>query len=161
MAIDFSLMLEKKVLDRNMLCKELKNVGFMDVIKCPSQESVFRCESCYNSLGFAVSLLEANEYPYNAFDTAFFEYEFVFEQVLRINFNKEFDSLISYENAMKIVFGLMRNTNTKALLDMCMCRELCFFNGDGRLYINKSSKIWESINIHRELSQWKLSEFEL
>ena len=161
MAIDFSLKLEDQFLDEKMLLNELRNVGFSDVVEQPNQEKVFTCESCYDSLGFVVSLIKSKEPPYNVVDTGFLDKEFVVSQSVSFDFNKEFDSRSSYENAIRIVFGLMRNANTKALLDMSMCIELCFFNGDGRVVINKSSEIWENINIERELSHWNVEEIKL
>jgi len=161
MSIEFSLKVEKETLTQGALIESIRKLGFTDIEEPFNEQPIFTCESFYNSLGFAVTLIKSKKAPYNVIDTAFLDEDFYYTQVLSFEFNKDFELITSYENAMKIIFDLLSNSNTNALLSVSDSVELFFFNNDKRLIINKSSGIWKNINIQNELTAWEIDTVEL
>lgn len=161
MAVEFDLMLERAVLDKEMMLDELESYGAVDKALCLNKKQSFTCASYYESHGFMLYLLNKDKPASSIWDTQFPPKEFVYSQVLTFRFNHEFDSQFVYEHAIRIILSLMDKVDSRALLDMCMLIELAFFDNDKSVIINTKSAIWSYSAIRKELSGWDVKEVEL
>ena len=157
MAIEFFLNIQGEFLTPGILISEVNKLGVGTIPLVENTKNGFRIESHFNSLGFTVSVFKSTKPPYNIVDTAFLdEKEFEFNQNIYFRFNKELDFTPSFENAIKIIQGVMCNANTRALLNSSMRDDLCFFDYDKTLHINTLAEMWNNIDIAKELEKWNV-----
>lgn len=161
MAIDFSLNLEGKTLNKDNIIKAvwpLVKITENDII-INSERMVFN--STYDTLGFVITLIEEYIGNYNLIETRFLCNDFEFNQLLMFEFNKEFELISSYKNAIKIIFNLMANIDTRALLSTSTFVDLCFFSGNKKLIINSKSEIMNDNDIKDGLILWDVKSVDL
>ncbi|MCL2779678.1 MAG: hypothetical protein FWD73_16935 [Polyangiaceae bacterium] len=161
MAIGLTLHLEKEVLDEEMVLKGIHDLGFTSTVETPTEEPVFHCNSCYDTLGFQVNLVKSMGPPTNVLDIRILtgEYvEFEFRQYLSFRFNYEFEASSCFERAIKMIVGIMNRVHIRGYVDRETSAEVCFFNDDKNVYINRESGVWGHIDVTKEFSNWKVIE---
>jgi len=161
MATEFTLYLEKQVLNEELVLEGVHNLGFTSTTETPSDGPRFECESCCDTLGFVVTLRKSSNPPNNVFDVDLLGREFVFRQSLNFWFDREIELSPSFEKALKMIFDVMSKVRMRAFLYTSSFEELCFFNEDKSLYLNKSSGMWKVVDVRKELSAWKVIEVTL
>ncbi|MCL2776489.1 MAG: hypothetical protein FWD73_00695 [Polyangiaceae bacterium] len=163
MAIELMLNLAEEVLDEEMVLKGIHDLGFTSTTEIPTKDRVFHCTSCYNTLGFMVTLVKSMGPPPNVLDiwllggggrTAEFEYR----QFLSFRFDKWIETTPAFECAIRMIFRLMSRVHTRAYLETGNADEIYFFNEDKSVLVNKSSGIGHIIDIEKEFSDWKVIE---
>jgi len=163
MAIELTIRFEKEVLNEEMVLKGIHDLGFTSTVETPTSERVFDCDSCFDTLGFQVTLVKSMRPPNNVLDlwllgggerTAEFEYR----QSLSFRFDKEIELTPAFGRALRMIFRLMSQVHTRAYLDMSGSDEIYFFNEDKTMLVNKSSSIGHIIDIEKEFSDWKVIE---
>jgi hypothetical protein len=162
MAIELTLYLAEEVLDEEMVLKGIHDLGFTSTVETPTSERVFDCDSCYDTLGFMVTLVKFKGPPTNVLDIWLLgggvrTDEFEYSQVLSFCFD-EFESSVSFERAIRMIFNLMNHVHARAFLDTSNSDEIYFFNEDKTVLVNKSSGIGHIIDIEKEFSDWKVIE---
>lgn len=71
MAIEYTLLLKDKKLSEEILVKKIEVLGYL----CSRTERLAKgiCIDLNEQIGFAVFLLESESYPYNSWETNFFQ----------------------------------------------------------------------------------------
>ena len=166
MAIELTLRLEKEVLDEEMVLKGIHDLGFTSTVETPTSERVFDCASCYDTLGFMVTLVKSRVPAVGVFDIMILgkngeSVEFEYRQLLSFRFNHEFESSGCFERAMRMIVDIMGSVHARGYVDRETSAEVCFFNEDKTVYINRESGVWDHIDVKKELSAWKVIEVTL
>jgi len=161
--MELILQLEKEVLDEEMVLKGIHDLGFTSTVETPNVERVFDCESCFDTLGFLVTLVKSMGPSNNVMDIWLLggggrAAEFEYRQFLSFRFNDEFESRACFERAIRMIFNLMSHVRTRAFLDTSNSDEIYFFNEDKTVLVNKSSGIGHIVDIEKEFSDWKVIE---
>jgi len=162
MAIELMLNLGKEVLDEEMVLKGIHDLGFTSTVETPTQDSVFHCTSCYDTLGFMVTLVKSfssNSPPPEIRLLGGAEFEC--RQFLTFRFDKWIELTPAFERALKMIFNLMNHVRTRAFLETGDSTEICFFNNDKSILFNISSGMFTNIDIKKELPGWKVIEVTL
>lgn len=88
-------------------------------------------------------LFDTEKYPYNSWETKFFEGDFISERTLQFRMVKEYSELEKRYNVMlKILFDLATELNEDAILVSNGDTELCFFRENKPILLNNESGIW-------------------
>ena len=162
MAIDFFLNMEKEVITKEIVYAEIRKQG---VIVENSEEmktllSLYINET-YETLGYGVDLIKRSENShYNKIETKFLGNLFESKQLLRVEFNKKNDLTESYKKAFKMIFGIMNKANVRALLNCSLFMDVCFFELDKKIIINKEFELWKDEDIKKELNLWSVTEYQ-
>lgn len=141
MSINYTVKMKSQKLDEQTLIKAFEDLGYRyeNIDTLPKGT----CIDLFETLGFCVYLTDVSNYPYNSWDTIFYEDEFVFERVLEFRFDKEYSDLEKrYSIMLEVVFGLLKNMREEAIFISNDDRELCLFKEDGEILLNNQSGIW-------------------
>ncbi|WP_127533292.1 SitI3 family protein [Paenibacillus kobensis] len=141
MAIEYSLKVDKEI-SRTFLLRELELMAGYGKITAMELPNGIRISDFEQEFGLTILLMEAGDYPYNAYDTQFIKDEFVYANTLTFRFINNAYKDETFEVVLALVFKLMRNTNSNALFLSNNDNELCFFTKDG-IYIENSSHVWD------------------
>ena len=162
MAIELVLSVEKEVLNEEWVLKGIHDLGFASTVETPSHEPVFWCTSCYETLGFQVTLAKSVSSSSPPPEIGLLGWaEFEYRQFLRFRFDKDIELNNAFDRAMKMIFRLMAHAHTRAFLETGNSDEICFFNEDESIIINKSSGMFANLDIKKELPGWNVIEVTL
>lgn len=145
MSIEFSLKIKDNVVNENLLINEINKLGVNAFVDKISEEERFEINSIYKSLGFNVIFIKNKKMPYNVCETKFLEIDFQYNQIVWFEFDKEADLSITQRNALKIIFNLMKQLNTSALLTSSVYDDICYFKNTTDVYINKDVACLEKV----------------
>ena len=156
MSINFSLKLKGNKVNEELLINEIKRLGVSKDINKIDDKGILRIDSTYELLGFTITLIKDEKPPYNIYETSFVENDFEYNQSILFGFSKEVDFDISYTKALELIFSLMREVNTSALLTSSVYDEICYFENSTNVYIKRTTTLAEKINsITDACSNWK------
>ncbi|MCL2779879.1 MAG: hypothetical protein FWD73_17950 [Polyangiaceae bacterium] len=163
MAIELTLNLAEEALNEEMVLKGIHELGFTSTVEVPTEDRVFHCDSCYDTLGFQVTLVKSMGSPTNVLKIRLLgegerAVEFEFRQFLSFRFDKEIELKPALGRAVRMIFRLMSHVRAGAYLETGDCAEVYFFNEDKSVLVNKSSSIGHIIDIKKEFSDWKVIE---
>ena len=141
MAIEYMLLLKDKKLSKEILVKKIESLG----LSCSKTEQLTKgiCINMNDEIGFSVFLFDVGNYPYNSWETIFFEEDFILERILEFRMDKEYLKFEKRYNVMlKILFDLATELNEEAILVSNGDTELCFFRENKPVLLNNESGIW-------------------
>ena len=139
MAIEYSVLIKSKKLGEETLIRKLEGMGYTcnSVERLPKGISI----DLNNEVGFIVYLTNTPKYPYNSWNSSFYNNEFIFIQTLRFRLLKEYDDLEKrYKVMLSIIFDLMKDK--EAIFISNGDSELCLFKQDGGICLHNKSEIW-------------------
>lgn len=113
--------------------------------RCKAVEKIPRgvCLDFYKELGFLLYLTDGGGYPYNHWNSIFYEEDFVVESTLEFLFNKDYEDYEKrYLIILSVVFTLMLNIREEAILISNYDTELCLFKENGEILLNRQNAIW-------------------
>lgn len=142
MAIGYSVIMENKKLTEKILIGKFEELGLL----CNNIENLDKGINIdFNAeLGFSVYLIDAGEFPYNSWETIFYETDFAFEKILGFRFDDDYIDLEKrYKIMLTIVFNLMLELKENAIFISNGDTELCLFKQDSKIYINTKTGIWD------------------
>lgn len=156
MSIEFSLKIKEQKLNEEILV-EIMNSYERDVnVLHHSDDLIYSSEEWFSSLGFILTFVKNKKAPYNIVDTSFLEKEFKYTQILVFEFDKNQNLPQNYQEAIKIILSVIKKINTQALLSMSSSMDLCFFNSDNVLYVNKDFELWDKLVLNNHLKNWSV-----
>lgn len=141
MAIEYTFLLKDKKISEEILLKKIESLGYL----CNKSERISKgiCVNLNEEIGFTVFLFDTEKYPYNSWETKFFEGDFISERTLQFRMVKEYSELEKRYNVMlKILFDLATELNEDAILVSNGDTELCFFRENKPILLNNESGIW-------------------
>ena len=141
MAIEYTLLLNDKKLSEDILVKKIESLGYL----CNKIERISKgiCINLNEEIGFSVFLFNSGNYPYNSWETIFFEGDFISERILKFRMVKEYLDFEKRYNVMLIIlFDLMAELNEEAILLSNGDTELCYFRRNKSILLNNESGIW-------------------
>ncbi|WP_051542004.1 hypothetical protein [Clostridium lundense] len=146
MSIEFSLKVKDNIVNENLLINEINKLGVNAYVdKINEEEDRFEIDSIHEPLGFSVIFIKNKKPPYNTWETKFLETDFQYNQIVWFEFDKEADLSITQRNALKIIFNLMKQLNTSALLTSSVYDDICYFKNATDVYINKDVACLEKV----------------
>ena len=141
-SVSYLVKMKGKKLNKEILVKAFEDLGYVS----KSMELLAKgiCLDYFEELGFLVYLTDGGDYPYNRWDTIFYEKEFIVESTLDFHFNKQYeDNEKRYWVMLSVVFTLMMNIGEEAILISNYDTELCLFKENGQVLLNNQNGIWK------------------
>lgn len=88
----------------------------------------------------------------NSIETRFLKEDFIKKQLISFAFNKNIEIDESYNKAFIIILAIMKKINTRALLTTGNSLELCFFDLNYKVFLNKELDISNCKHIKNKLN---------
>ncbi|MCX7921381.1 MAG: hypothetical protein N3B21_05075 [Clostridia bacterium] len=156
MSIEFSLKLKGGTIDEKLLINEINKLGVSSNIS-KVEGDILEINSTYDLLGFIVTIIKNKKPPYNVYETSFLETDFEYNQVILFEFNKEADLNTAYSKVFELIFSLMKEIKTSALLTSSAHDAICYFENNTNVHVDRTGALLEKIqNINGINDNWRI-----
>ncbi|MHC5218560.1 hypothetical protein ACYSNR_18130 [Enterococcus sp. LJL128] len=143
MAIEYEWKMRDRCLSKEILYKKFDELG-IQIAESKDLEKGIALTKFDKEIGFKSYLLDADQYPYNIWDSQMINNEFEFAQVLIFRFIKENDNLeYTYKIMLDLLFSIIEEFQVPSIFLGNGENEYAYFSEENKMYLDNSSGIWE------------------